>query len=203
MVEDKKKSILIKLLCLCLAVIMLAIPLISCSDRVEKPILKCRGEKIGLGMYEFFLSRMKGTLARNKYDVSPTSEFWNEKHPGSNLTNEEYYNQSILETCKIYLAALLMFEEEGLSLSHDTISEIKEDIQFFIDYDCSGSEEKFDKLLEKYGTDSEELYQIYEMEAKYRAVISALYGSDGSLISDMVKEEYYQNNYYRFKQILV
>lgn len=203
MKNNNKKSRLIKSLCLILALIIIAVPLCSCSNRVKKPILKCNGESVGLGMYEFYLSRMKGTLARNKYNVSSDSTFWKEKHPGSDMTNEEYYNKSILDNCKTYLAALVIFEEEGLTLSHETLTEIDNDIRFFIEYDAKGSEDQFDNILAQYGTNAKELRQIYEMEAKYRAVINALYGSRGSLISDSVKEEYYQENYYRFKQILV
>ncbi len=203
MTNKSKKSIFIKIICFAFALIMLAIPLTSCSNRVKKPILKCKGEAISLGMYEYYLSRMKGTLERSKYDINPTSSFWTEKHPGSDLTNEEYYNKTILDTCKNYLAALVIFKERGLSLSAEQLQAIEDDIQFFIDYDCAGSEENFNTLLEKYGTNIDELRMIYQMEAKYRAVISALYGSDGSLIADTVKEEHYRNNYYRFKQILV
>ncbi len=182
------------MLCTCLA---------ACSENVKDPVLEYGEHKISLSMYEFMLSRMKGTLARNMYDVTPLSSFWDEKHAGSELTNEEYYNQSVLDSCKNYLAALAIFEEEGLSLSASALAEIEEEISFYIDYDGNGSEEKLDAILSKYGADTESLRKIYEVEAKYQAVMSYLYGDDGSQIADSVKEEYYNANYYRFKQILV
>ncbi len=192
-----------RILCIVLSVFLVSAALISCADRVKDPVLEYEGEKISLSMYEFMLSRMKGTLARNKYDVTPLSTFWDEKHPGSELTNEEYYNRSILDNCKNYLASLVIFEEEGLSLSKSVLADIEEEISFYIDYDCGGDEGKLDILLSKYGTDAEGLRKIYEIEAKYQAVIAYLYGQDGSLIADNVKEEYYRENYYRFKQILI
>ena len=203
MIKLNRKGRFARLICLALAVIMIALSVCSCANRVEKPILKCKGQAISLATYEFLLSRMKGTLARNKYDVNPVSEFWTEKHPGSDLTNEEYYNKSVLDSCKNYLAALVIFEEEGLVLSNAALASIEEEIAFYIDYDCNGSQEKLDTLLSKFGTDTDGLREIYTIEAKYQAVIQALYGLDGSQIADSVKEEYYRDNYYRFKQILV
>ena len=196
-------KITIRITCAILFLVMLCGVLSACANQVKSPVLEYEGQGISLEMYEFLLSRMKGTLARNKYDVTPLSDFWSEKHPGTEKTNEEYYNDAILENCKNYLAALILFEEEGLELSASDIAAIEEEIEFYIEYDCKGDESKLDTLLSKYGTDTEGLRKIYEIEAKYQAVVAALYGANGSQIADSVKEEYYRQNYYRFKQILV
>lgn len=203
MKKNKICRLLLNTLCVLLVLMMGVLTFASCAEQIKEPVLEYGTTKISLSMYEFMLSRMKGTLARNKYDVTPLSEFWGQTHPGSELTNEEYYNKSILDNCKNYLAALVIFEQEGLKLSDATLAEIEEEIGFYIEYDCGGSEEKMDALLSKYGTDTEGLRKIYEIEAKYKAVISHLYGEGGSQISDSVKEQYYEENYYRFKQILI
>lgn len=199
----KNKGSVRRVVAVLLAAVMLIGAFVSCSARVKDPVLECEGQKISLSMYEFMLSRMKGTLARNKYDVSSLSSFWSDIHPGTDKTNEQYYNDAILENCKNYLAALVLFKEEGLELSSTALSDIEEEIGFYVDYDCNGSEEKFDALLSKYGTDADGLRAIYEIEAKYQQVLTSLYGANGAFISDNVKEEYYRENYYRFKQILV
>ena len=201
----KKKicRLFLNMLCVLLVLMMGTLTFVSCAEQVKDPVLQYGNVKISLSMYEFMLSRMKGTLARNKYDVTPLSDFWGQKHPGQELTNEEYYNKTILDNCKNYLAALVIFEEEGLTLSDATLSDIEEEIGFYIEYDCGGSEEKMDTLLSKYGIDTDTLREIYRIEAKYQAVISHLYGDGGSQISDSVKEQYYKENYYRFKQILI
>ena len=199
----KSTKITLKITCAILCLVMLCTALSACANWVKSPVLEYEGQGISLEMYEFLLSRMKGTLARNKYDVTPLSEFWGEKHPGSEKTNEEYYNQTILDNCKNYLAALILFDEEGLRLTSSDIAAMEEEIAFYIDYDCKGDEKKFDAILSKYGTDTEGLRRIYEIEAKYKTVLTALYGANGSQIADSVKEEYYKQNYYRFKQILV
>lgn len=181
----------------------LCVCVVSCSEyQVKDPVLEYGEHKISLAMYEFMLSRMKGSLARNKYDVN-SEEFWSKTHAGTDMTNEEYYHDSILTTCKNYLAALIMFEQNGYTLPESTLADIDEEISFYIDYDGKGETERFNALLAKYGVTAEDLKQIYIVEEKYQYLIKALYGANGSLISDAVKQKYYEENYYRCKQILV
>ena len=188
---------------LLVALVIACLSLASCSDAVTDPVMEHEGQEISLPMYEFMLSRMKGTLARNKYDVAPLSTFWSELRHGTDMTNEEYYNKTILDNCKNYLAALILFEREGLSLPESVTEGIEEELAFYVDYDGQGEEEKLDAILSKYGVNCEELRRIYTVEAKYQYLIAYLYGSDASLIADTVKTEFYEDNYYRFKQILV
>ncbi len=198
-----KFGYIIKALCLILTLLLLSSLLIACSDKVKDPILLHGEVGISLEIYEFMLSRMKGALARNQYDVGATSDFWTEEREVDGLTNEEHYNKAVLENCKKYLAALAMFEEEGMALSDAELEAIDEEISFYVDYDGKGSEEKLDLILSKYCTDTEGLRKIYELEAKYNAVMEMLYGKDGAQIGGTVKDEYYKQNYYRFKQILI
>lgn len=198
-----KKFNIKRILCTALAFLLCVAALASCSEPVKDPIMEYNGDEISLEMYEFVLSRMKGSLARQGIDVSATSSFWGEMHGDSGLTNEEYYTNAVIDTCKNYLAALAMFKEEGMALSDAALEAIDEEIDFYIDYDGKGEEAKFDLILQKYGTNTEGLRKIYEVEAKYNAIISTLYGSDASLIAGNVKDEYYKANYHRFKQILV
>ena len=142
-------KISIKITCAILCLVMLCATFCACANQVKTPVLEYEGQGISLEMYEFLLSRMKGTLARNKYDVTPLSEFWSEKHPGSEKTNEEYYNDAILENCRNYLAALIIFEEEELRLTSSDIAAMEEEIAFYIDYDCKGDKKKFDAILSK------------------------------------------------------
>lgn len=199
----KRRRFGIRSLALFIALLVLYTMLAGCSERVKDPVLECEGQQISLSMYEFMLARMKGALGRNKYDVSPQSEFWAKKHAGTDKTNEQYYNDVTLDNCKNYLAALVIFEQEGLVLPKSALDAIEEEISFYIDYDGQGDEEKLNAILSKYGVDTEQLRKIYTVEAKYEYLIAELYGSDASLISDTVKEDYYREHYMRFKQILV
>jgi hypothetical protein len=203
----KKKAIIkiTRILALLLAVCMLSSTLISCKENgqgeVENPILESDRYAIPLSFYELLLSRIKGNLARNKYEVT-SPDFWVEQMEESELSREEYFNSLAFENCKSYLAAAIMFDELGLKLSEDTLAAIDEEIAYSISYDGYDDLDKFNALMARFGSDADSLKVAYIIEAKYEALRYYLY-LDGALISDAVKEEYYQDNYYRFKQILV
>ncbi len=196
-----KKRIIKSIILIALAVLML-LSLASCAgdeERVSVPVLECGDKAIDISMYEFLLSRMKGNLARNKYEVNDP-EFW-QNLTESGESYEDYYNRTVLENCKRYLAASVIFEREGLTLPQSVIDAVDEEIAFYIDYDGKGDEHKFNEILKKYGADTRSLREIYLIEKEYELVLQHLYGN-GSLISDSVKEEFYKDNYVRFKQIL-
>lgn len=173
-------------------------------------VLECEGQRIDTAFYEFMLSRVKGDLYNSGYDVDSES-FWNTKIEGSDMTYEEYYSQRVLDDCKTYLAALVLFDQlvadgdiEGLPQAY--YDEIDEQIQLYIDlgYIGDGSKEKLDGMLSEYGVDSDTLREIYIAEAKVQYVREYIYGgSDASKIADGVKEDHYKENYYRFKHILI
>ena len=196
-------KIVLKTAAFALAVMLLCASLFGCAAKVKNPVLECEEQGISLAFYELMLSRMKGDLARDKQDVSADSRFWSEKLDSTGQSHEEYYNELVLDRCKNYLAAAILFDEEDLTLSEADLAVIDEEIAFFIEYDGKGSQDKLDAILSKYGTDTDGLREIYMIEAKYQKLMTRLYGVDGSQIADTVKQEYYEQNYYRFKQILV
>ena len=193
----------IRVVCLLLALAALACVQVSCKEKapeVVDPVVECGDYKLPLCFYELMLSRAKGNLAREKFEVTKYS-FWSGEYLDTSKTYEEYFNGEVLETCKNYLAAAVLFDREGLELSESKLAEIDEEIQFYIDYDGKGDREKFDSLIEKYGVDADSLRECYIIEAKYEAVMSKLFGG-GQLIGDAVRDEYYREYYYRFKQVL-
>lgn len=193
---------------LTLALVMLCGAISACSPKnksaVDTPVLECGESGIPLYFYELLLSRMKGSLAANRYDVS-SDAFWSERIEGSEQTYEDYFNSQVLDSCRQYLCALAIFDGEGLTLPEYVTAEIDEEIEFYISlgYLGGGDTEKFNKIIEAYGVNADTLKACYEIEAKYSYLLSYLYGANASLIADTVKEEFYEENYYRFKQILL
>ena len=114
------------------------------SKKVDTPILECGDNAISLSFYEFLLSRMKGALATSQNDVN-SEEFWRTKVEGSDLTYEEYFSMAVLESCKKYLCALTIFNEEGLVVPDSVKAEIAEEIDFYVSlgYVGGGSIDKF------------------------------------------------------------
>lgn len=201
--KNKPMNLLKRALALALALCAVVTLCVSCSEKAEvpDPVLECGEEKLPLYFYEFMLSRMKGSLARNKYPVKSDS-FWATEIEKTGQTYEEYYNESIFESCKKYFASAVLFDQMGLTLPASAIAAIDEEVAFYVDYDGDGDESAFDKLIASYGVDTETLRECYIIEAKYEYLLAHLFGG-GELIADSVREEYYQENYYCFKQVLL
>ena len=174
----------------------------SCDERkkVEDPIFECDKSKMPLFFYEYMLSQKKGELASAKNDVK-SEKFWSTVTE-TGETYEEYFNREVLESCKYYFAASVMFDRKGLKLPEATVAEIDESIEFLLDYDADGDVERFNSLIAEFGVDKDELRECYLILAKKDVVLASLYGSDGSLVADSLKNKYYKDNYFRFKQIL-
>lgn len=203
--KNSKKTI--KFVALLLAFCTLVCIFAACDAErsdVDSPVLEYQGEGIPASFYQLLLSRTKGTLARNHYDVK-SEGFWDGKVEGGDVTYEDYFNEITLESCKSYLCALAFFESEGLRLPESVIAAIEEEIEFYLSlgYVGGGSADKLDEVLAPYGVNAESLKEAYLIEAKYELLLAYLYGADASLISDTVKEDFYRENYYRFKQIIL
>ena len=203
--KNSKKTI--KFVALLLAFCTLVCIFAACDAErsdVDSPVLEYQGEGIPASFYQLLLSRTKGTLARNHYDVK-SEGFWDGKVEGGDVTYEDYFNEITLESCKSYLCALAFFESEGLRLPESVIAAIEEEIEFYVSlgYVGGGSADKLDEVLAPYGVDAESLKEAYLIEAKHELLLTYLYGADASLISDTVKEDFYRENYYRFKQIIL
>ncbi len=211
--NKKRKPLIITLsvvAVLLVAAIVVGVFAIIAHINKSPVIMKCEKQKIDTAFYEFMLSRVKGDLYNSGYDVD-SDAFWSTKIEGSDVTYEEYYNQKVLDDCKTYLSALVLFDQlvadgdiEGLPQAY--YDEIDEQIQLYIDlgYIGDGSKDKLDGMLSEYGIDTDTLREIYIAEAKIQYLREYIYGgSDASKIGEGVKKPHYEDNYYRFKHILV
>ncbi len=201
------KAVTVKMVAIMLAALTLCSLFSACAKKEEaqtvmdvSPVLECGGIEIPVFFYEFMLSRVRADLARNGNKVTDP-DFWYATMEGTDKTREQYYNEYALEACKSYLAAAVLFDEEELELPESKLEQIEEDIGFYIEYDGDHDTDAFNKIISPFGVDVEALRRCYIIEAKYEYLKNYLYG-DGELISETVKEEYYKNNYVRFKQIL-
>ena len=193
------KRKLIKITAAALAIIMLALPIASCSA-VLKPAVSLGKNSISVGMYSLMASILKGSLAYGNSAVNG-SAFWDtviNKENGQ--TNEEFYNEVLLESAKNNLYKLALFDEKGLTLPNETVKEIDEDIEFWIDYDGEGSRNKFNEILAQYGANVDILRDYMIMSAKIDQLVTYLYGN-GAKIGDSAKQQYLDESYVRIKQI--
>ena len=194
----------VRFICLLLVLVCISTAFISCAEEkkeVPDPIFVCGDSEMPLYFYEYMLSLKRGELASAKNDVE-SKRFW-ETLTDKGISYEEHFNAEVLDSCRRYFVAAHIFDESGYELSSATMAEIDESLEFLLDYDADGDENKFNEIIDDFGITYEQLRECYVILAKRDALISVLYGSGGSLIADSLKNQYYKENYHRFKQILV
>lgn len=196
------KRLLFRLTALLLALILTAGMLSGCAAK-PKTLMQLDGKTFSINAFQLLLSRTKGNLDSAGYNVKSDS-FWDTViELESGITFGEYYQNIVLHNAKLYLAASVMFDEEGLTLSKATLDSIDQDIDDLIVADADGSKSKMNSILSSFGVNLDILRDLYIMEAKYEQLKEHLYGEKGSKIAANVKEDYLQKNSVAFKQILV
>lgn len=192
-------------LAVCIAVgATIAIAVSQKKKEVINPILELEdGTKIPLSFYELMLSRTKASIAR-EMGSEKLSEFFASESVVKGKTNEEYYNEMVLESCKYYLVALSLFESERVELPQSYYDTIDQDIQDCIDISyIAGSEEKLNEILSGFGVDINTYRDAFIINAKYEYLHTHLYGEGGSKIAEHVKNGFMSEHYHRFRQILI
>ncbi len=198
------KKIFFRALALTLACIMALTSFVGCSS-LGKPMLELDGVKMSENMYMLLLSRLKGQLSSAEYYSTEalTSAFWDAVMLSDGTTREQYYKDKVLSDAKFYLAALCVFDELDLELPEEYIEEIDAELEELIQNDADGSKTTFNSILSDFGANYKILREAYIMEAKISYLQDHLYGAGGSGISEVVMEEYYQQNYRRFKHVFL
>lgn len=192
-------------LAVCIAVgAAIAVVVYRNKTQVIDPILELEdGTKIPLSFYELMLSRTKASIAR-ELGSEDLDEFFASESVVKGKTNEEYYNEMVLESCKYYLVALSLFKSEKVELPQSYYDTIDQDIQDCIDIGyIAGSEEKLNEILSEFGVDISSYREAYIINSKYEYLHTHLYGEDGSKIADLVKNDFMKEHYHRFRQILI
>lgn len=194
-----------------LLLLCLVLPFAACAK--EKNVLltyEADGRRTTFlaNYYTFLASRAKGSLAASGVTIgglSPTdAAFWNYVNKFDGETTEtlaEYQSRRLLESCRFYLAAKVIFEEKGLSLPDATVKEIDDALEELVKTDADGSKTKFNSILAAYGVNYDLLRELYLWEEEIDFLKEALYGADASLVGNAVKDDYLREHYVRFSLI--
>ncbi len=190
---NRKIKIISLILCLvfCLSVF--------CSCTV-KSIASFEDKSISINLYEFLLSRMKGTLAYYGYKVNDES-FWKTIVASDGTTYDEYFRATIMQETVHYLIADYLFDKEGLVFGVENEKEVDDLMAAYVKK--AGSKTELNASLKNYGVNYDMLREIYVLEAKISILKDHLYGKDGEKIAESTKEEYLNENYVSFKQIFL
>ncbi len=198
------KKRIVRIVAVLMALLMLVISMVSCSS--GKTMLQLGDQKISLNLYELYLSRQKGTLCTTYYYGSKAKydEFWQTTISTDGTTYNDYWTSYLLQCVKIYLAAMYMFEEEyDLELPQSYLDDVEEKLEELVIGDGDGSKAALNAILADYGVNYNMLRDAYIIDAKVEYLQEYLYGADLSKVSDDLKEQYYRDNYVRFKQVFL
>lgn len=184
---------------LCLAILVGAVAMTACS-RKGTTLLELNGYTISTNQYQLLLSRVKASLYYAGYSVD-SSTFWDMVIDSEGNTYDQYFRNAALNDAKRYLAAAVIFDEEGLVLPQSYKDAIDEDINEYIR--DAGSKSALNNALSAYGVNVDMLRDLYELEAKYAYLQAHLYGAEGEKVAANVRHEYLTQHAVCFKQVLI
>lgn len=195
------KILLKRSFCVLLCIVtLLSLPLCLGSCSSESPVMMSLGDvTVTENQFHFLLSRAKATYEQAGFDIDD----WDTKIDLSGTTYDDYVRQQVLAECKLMMAAVALFEEEGLRLPDATVEAIDTEIDELIEYHGEGSKSAFNSILSAYGFNVDMLREQYIFEAKYEYIQTHLYGEDGSKLAATAKQEYLEGNAVAFKQLLI
>ena len=199
------KKRMIKALALLLALVMLLGVAAACGAS-PKAVLTLGEHSLSVNVFQLMLSIQKGNMAyaiASSYGDYNSEAFWGTVIDASSTTFNDYYTYAIYQKAERYLCALALFDELSLVLPESRVEAIDKEMASFVKNDGEGSKKKLNALLAQYGANYDILRESKIMEAKVRYLAENLYGTEGSKIGAAVKDEYYQNHYVAFKQILL
>lgn len=196
-----------------LALVMLLFSFVSCNMK-GKTLLSLKKDGVSVSfsvnLYEFLLSRSKGLLhssgATQNGATAAQAAFWDyqDKFDGTTFqTFDEFYSQSVLNTCKVNLIAEYLFKREGLKLTEEQKDSIQKIMDELIRTDGDGSKNKLNAVLGTYGVNYDLLKDFYTLELKIKVLKNHLYGANASSIGDNYKTEFMNTYYVRFRQIYI
>ena len=194
----KLKKYAPRILAFILVLSMLLVGMIGCSSSGET-LMKLGDQELSVNMYELLLSRMKGTLMYNGHPTD-SADFWNTIISTQGSTYNDYFCLSIQDEAKKMLIKLYLFEEVyELTLPQSNYDAIDAYINDALEMIHDGSKTAFNEELSLYGINMDMLRENYIIEDKIDLLKKNILAQTGEL----AKDEYYRDNYVRFRQILL
>ena len=184
---------------LCMGLLLGALGLTACANK-GKPLLTLEDHTISVNQYQFLLSRVKGSLGYAGYNVE-SSSFWDMIIDENNTTYDTYFKKAALDDARRYLAAMVIFEERGLSLPQTSLDKIDAEIEEYIE--AEGGKTALNSKLSTYGVNVDMLKDLYVMEAKYTYLKDTVYGPKGELLAAEARLAYVKEHGVAFRQVLI
>ncbi len=188
----------VKMIASLLCLLMLFAAFAACAE--EKPMLTLGDKTLSVNVYQFLLSRAKGTLAYYGYEVDSES-YWRTVVDMNGTTYEDSVRALVREQAISYIVSDKLFDEAGLTLPDETVQKIDGLLAKHVEN--AGSKTKLNEELMSFGVNYDILREIYIIEAKTAQLKEHLYGKSGEKTEVGDRESYYNESYVAFKQIFL
>ncbi|MCI8387661.1 MAG: hypothetical protein HFE63_04260 [Clostridiales bacterium] len=201
MKKSTTKSRFIRIVSAMLAAIMLVVCLGSCGS--SSPTAISFGDvKISANMFCYWMSRYKALYLYSYFGMtSDNPQLWTQEI-ASGVTVGAFLESIAVSNIMSNAICLKLFDDYGLSLSNEQLNTIDQNIQQKIQQ--VGSKAQLNSALSAFGVNTDILRDIYIAETKISALQDYLYGDNGTeRATDEEVEQYYKENYYRCKHILI
>ena len=195
-------KIVVRIICALLCILM-CMPLLTSCD--EDGVYELGPYSINEEEYAYLLCSYKRTILEDmgldeKYLSYPVSATDSTTY-GEYI--EKMYRDQFEQSVYTLLFCLALFDEYGLELSEENKKTIKASANSVIYYYGNGSVGTFNSLAREYGFSHDSLHSIYEKQAKESIVISHILGENYANITDIDKDNYYEDNFIHFQVIVV
>ena len=196
------KKTISRLLCLLLLVLVCAPAFSGCNKnevlyRLDEHTLTEKEYVYLMGMFKKqLIVSINSSLGDNEKLTEESLTVENQNGVSYNSFLYQTYRESFEQSILTLLYSQLLFDEYGLELTEDERLTINSTAAAIVAY-------YGESTLKDYGFDGETLRSVYEKQFKENKVRQHILGVDNSNITDEQIESYYQNNYLRYKMIII
>lgn len=197
-----------RLIAILLALLLVTTCLAACAKEKKnlgKTMLRLEDAEFSENLFALYLSRLKGSMCSAYLygEEAARDSFWDQYKDADGLTYNDYYTEQVLQSAKMSTAVMHLFDEQGLSLSDAELAQMESEIGELMREHADGSKNQFNEILLAYGANYDVLLEARVIEKKFSRLTDHLLGAKGEKLGAELIEQYYQDNYARFKQIFI
>jgi len=199
--DSTVKKLTLRIVAAVVAVMLLVANLAGCGV-VTATAISFGDVKINANQFCYWMSRFKAMYLYSYFGTTTdNAQYWTSQI-ANGVTTGDLLNSYAVSAIMTYAVTLKLFDEYGLSLTKEQQNTIDENIQSKIT--AAGSKAALNNALSAFGVNVNMLKELYTMETKINAVQDYLYGDNGvDKATDEEISEYFNENYYRCKHILI
>ena len=151
----------------------------------------------------YWLSSYKGIYLNTYTDMEDTAAHYRSTLDNG-MTVEEYLFQSTIDNISMTLVCSELFRQEGFTVPESVEESVDEYIDDLLVNYAGGNKNTLNAALAQYGINMNMLREICIMQEINNLMVAYTYGENGThTVSETEKQQYYEENYCRVRQIYV